>query len=92
MGGAEAAMVPCAEGAARMVGPVLIAALIEDAPWCSVRVLFQSAGRNAVQLILLPGVEQRTSLIYSYVNTTLYFARLIIRRASYSARQLIRNA
>lgn len=47
-------MVPCAEGAARMVGPVLIAALIEDAPWCSVRVLFQSAGRNAVLLILLP--------------------------------------
>lgn len=37
-------MVPCAEGAA----------LIEDAPWCSVRVLFQSAGRNAVLLILLP--------------------------------------
>lgn len=81
-------MVPCAEGAARMVGPVLIAALIEDAPWCSVRVLFQSAGRNAVLLILLQGVEQRTFLIYSYVNTTLYFALQIIRRASYSARQL----
>lgn len=73
-------------------GLVLIAALIEDAPWCSVRVLFQSAGKNAVQLISLPSVEQRTSLIYSNVNTTLYFARLITYRASYSAKVLIRYA